>query len=103
VARLKANGRLVCLTARPEVILARTAPWHDRPLLAGAADPREAVERLLAARAERYRLAELTLDTSDLAVAAVADAILALLHLAPLSPESRAHAGTPCRTSRPIL
>src|SRR3712207_6229276 len=33
VARLRETGHLVCLTARPEVILERTAPWSNRPML----------------------------------------------------------------------
>jgi shikimate kinase len=86
VACLKANGRLVCLTARPEVILDRTAPWGDRPLLATASDPRQAVERLLGARAPRYALADLTIDTSDLTVEQVAGRILTALRLAPGAP-----------------
>src|SRR5262249_21395199 len=48
---LRASGVLVCLTARPEVILARTAPWTDRPMLAGAADPIARIAELLASRA----------------------------------------------------
>jgi shikimate kinase len=83
VRRLKATGTLVCLTARPEVILARTAPWEDRPLLAGAADPRGRVEALLAARAPRYALADLTVDTSDLSIDQVVDRILAALDPSP--------------------
>lgn len=100
VRRLRAKGRLICLTARPEVILARTAPWRDRPLLAGSQDPREAVERLLSARQPRYALAEFTLDTSDLTVAEVADRILGLLQLAPATTEAKkADARPPCRAA----
>jgi shikimate kinase len=83
VNRLKANGRLVCLTARPEVILERTHPWGDRPLLGTASDPRQAVERLLRDRAPHYALADLTIDTSDLTVEEVAARVLAGLKLAP--------------------
>lgn len=83
LVRLKANGRLVCLTARPEVILERTHPWGDRPLLATASDPRQAVERLLRDRAPRYALADVTVDTSDLTVDDVARQILTALRLAP--------------------
>src|SRR5436309_2631321 len=57
---LRALGPLVCLSARPEVILERTQPWQDRPLLAGADDPLGTVESLLAQRATRYALADLT-------------------------------------------
>ena len=58
------NGMLVCLTARPEVILARTAPSKKRPLLAGE-DPAGKIRDLLAARASRYARIPLQLDTSD--------------------------------------
>jgi shikimate kinase len=90
VARLKATGRLVCLTARPEVILARTVPWDDRPLLSAAPDPRAAVETLLQARAARYALSDLSVDTSDLTVDEVADRVLALLGLRGVAPASEA-------------
>jgi shikimate kinase len=70
---LQCNGVLVALTARPEVILARTAPWDNRPILRTAANPREAVERLLAEREPRYALADWSLDTSDLTVPQVVD------------------------------
>jgi shikimate kinase len=89
VSRLKANGRLVCLTARPEVILERTHPWGDRPLLGTASDPRQAVERLLRDRAPRYALADLTIDTSDMTIEAVAGRVLAGLKLAPVASPRR--------------
>jgi shikimate kinase len=73
--RLRESGILVCLTARPGVILARTAPWTDRPMLAGAADPIARVTELLAARAHCYAQADLTIDTSDLPIPDVAAAI----------------------------
>jgi shikimate kinase len=88
VRRLKASGTLVCLTARPHVILARTAPWQDRPLLANAEDPRARVEALLAARAPRYALADLTVDTSDLSVDAVVENLLAALDLTAAAPDN---------------
>src|SRR5687768_13052601 len=34
VELLQRIGPLVCLTARPELILERTRPWEERPLLA---------------------------------------------------------------------
>src|SRR3954452_24694484 len=80
---LRSGGALVCLQARPEVILARTAPWEGRPMLRTAPDPRQAVERLLAERGPRYALADWTLDTSDLTADQVVDRICA--RLPPLS------------------
>jgi shikimate kinase len=68
VERLRATGLLVCLTARPQVIVDRTAPWANRPMLAGAADPAARVADLLAARAAHYAQADCTVDTSDLTV-----------------------------------
>jgi shikimate kinase len=70
------------------VILERTTPWQDRPLLAGARDPRRRVEELLAARAARYALADLTVDTSDLSIDAVVDRILDAMDLSPASHQS---------------
>jgi shikimate kinase len=96
VARLKASGRLVCLTAHPDVILTRTAPWEDRPLLASAPDPRAAVERLLQARAARYALADVTVDTSDRTVVEVADQVLSALGMTAGALE----ANTECASSR---
>lgn len=75
VRLLRDLGTLVCLTARPEVILERTRPWEDRPMLAGASNPGAVVDRLLEERADRYALAELAVDTSDLTVEDVVEAI----------------------------
>ncbi|MFN3648096.1 MAG: shikimate kinase [Armatimonadota bacterium] len=79
VELLRRGGVLIRLTSRPEVILRRTAPWDNRPMLATAADPRAAVERLLAVREARYALADWTLDTSDLSVDQVVEEICAAL------------------------
>lgn len=75
LALLRQGGYLVCLTARPEVILARTAPWENRPMLRTAANPREAVEKLLEERSARYALADWSVDTSDLTVDQVVENI----------------------------
>ncbi len=64
LACVRANGVLVCLTARPETILARIGDVRRRPLLASG-DPREIIERLLAERQEAYAAADLTVDTSE--------------------------------------
>ena len=58
------NGVLVCLTARPEVILERTARSKKRPLLAGE-DPERKIRELLAARAGHYAKIPIQIDTSD--------------------------------------
>jgi shikimate kinase len=72
---LRGGGVLVALAARPEVILRRTAPWENRPMLKTAPDPHAAVERLLAERGPRYALADWTVDSSDLTVTEVVDRI----------------------------
>jgi shikimate kinase len=82
VERLRATGILVCLTARPEVILARTRPWTDRPMLAGAADPAARVAELLAARETLYAQADFAVDTSDIHVSEVAAIIAARVEAA---------------------
>ena len=74
---LGANGLLVCLTARPEVILARTAHSRKRPLLAGE-DPERTIRDLLAARAPFYAGISVQLDTSDVAPDVVAARLLDL-------------------------
>jgi shikimate kinase len=68
VALLRASGVLICLTASPDEILRRTTPWESRPLLRDAADPRLAVETLLAERASLYAQADWCLDTSVLPI-----------------------------------
>ncbi len=75
IALLRQIGSLVCLTARPATILERTRPWAERPILARAPDPPAAVEQLLAERASRYALADLTIDTSERTVDEVVDEI----------------------------
>jgi shikimate kinase len=74
-ARLKGSGTVVCLTARPEVILERVRGNTDRPLLRGE-DPLGKIRALLAARAEAYAKADVMIDTSALAVDDVVEAVL---------------------------
>jgi len=74
---LRAAAPIVCLTARPEVILRRAlASGPTRPLLQGD-DPAARIAALLAARAPAYAQADHTVDTSDAPleqlVAAIAD------------------------------
>ena len=70
------NGLVACLTARPEVILARTARSKKRPLLAGE-DPERKIRELLAARAPFYAAVPVQIDTSDLAPEQLAARLLA--------------------------
>lgn len=77
--RLRAAAPIVCLTARPEVILARIgAQTGVRPLLEGA-DPVGRIAALLAARAAAYARADLAVDTSDSAVDDTVDQIESFL------------------------
>jgi shikimate kinase len=69
------NGVLVCLTARPEVILERTARSKKRPLLAGE-NPAQKIRDLLAVRAPFYAKIPIQVDTSDLDPDSLADRIL---------------------------
>lgn len=68
VQALKRTGVLICLEARPEVILQRTLGRDTRPLLAGADDPLDRIRTLLAARRDAYAQADARLDTSDLSL-----------------------------------
>ena len=69
------NGVLVCLTARPEVILERTARTNKRPLLAGE-DPYRKIRDLLAARAPYYARIPLQIDTSEIDLDTLAERLL---------------------------
>ncbi len=64
LSRVRASGVLVCLTARPDAILARIGDVRQRPLLASG-DPRANIERLLDERREAYGAADITVDSSD--------------------------------------
>ncbi len=79
LALLRAAAPLVCLTARPAVIMSRTrAAGPTRPLL--EADDREArIAALLAERAAAYAQADLTVDTSDRSPAELAEALIEML------------------------
>ena len=78
---LKKSGKLICLTARPDVILQRTlTTLSSRPLLVGH-EPRERVEQLLKLRAPFYALADWTIDTSNKNVEQVTEEILCKLEM----------------------
>ncbi len=74
IALMKQTGLLVCLTARPDVVLDRTRRHTNRPLL-NVPDPRAKIAELLANRAPLYAQAEVTVDTSSFSIHQVAEAI----------------------------
>jgi shikimate kinase len=87
VARLRAAGVLVCLTADPDTILRRVGDVRRRPLLAGD-DPRGTIERLLGERRGAYAAAaDVVLDTSDRNVDQVVEEIRE--HIGRLERENR--------------
>ena len=67
VAALRERGIIVCLTARPEVILERTERKGERPVLDGAdaGDRLQAIRDLLAEREKYYSRADFAIDTSE--------------------------------------
>ena len=76
VKALKETGVLVCLTARPDVILRRVGSQAvDRPLLR-CSDPLGRIEALLAARAKDYAKADVQIDTSDMSFEQAVEAVL---------------------------
>jgi shikimate kinase len=66
----KEAGFVICLDARPEVILERVRREQHRPLLQ-TADPLARIRELLAGRSRFYAQADATIDTSDKTVDAV--------------------------------
>lgn len=74
---LREAGMVVNLTARPDVITARLTGDRSRPLLQ-TENPLAKIHELMGLRAPFYAMAHHTIDTSDLSIAAVANAIIAL-------------------------
>ncbi|MCR5757664.1 MAG: shikimate kinase [Selenomonas sp.] len=74
---LRKSGVLVCLKADVETVLERTRNRGRRPVLdqADKGDRRQAVERLLAQRAELYQQADFSVDTSELSPLQVVEII----------------------------
>lgn len=79
VRTLKKLGRVICLSARPEMVLQRTAAsLASRPMLRGA-DPLARIEELLSLREPFYAKADATIDTSSRSIEEVVQEILAFL------------------------
>lgn len=74
---MKQTGKIICLIAKPEVILKRTKKYSHRPLL-NVDDPKQQIELLLAKRAPFYALADITIDTSEIGIEGVVDKIVAM-------------------------
>jgi shikimate kinase len=77
IKAMKKTGRIVCLTAAAEDILARTSGHRHRPLM-NVKDQKAQIENLLAARAHRYALADIIIDTSGLSVDQVVQKVIVL-------------------------
>ncbi|MBU4305887.1 MAG: shikimate kinase [Candidatus Omnitrophica bacterium] len=75
IRNLKENGVIICLSARPEIIIERTKAYSHRPLL-NVSGPQARIQELLRLRAPFYRRADYTVDTSDLSVEEVTAKIL---------------------------
>lgn len=71
---MKRTGKLICLSASPDVILKRTAGYAHRPLL-NVPEPKTQIELLLKLRAPYYAKADKTIDTSKISVVQVVEEI----------------------------
>ena len=67
---MKQTGTIICLTAKPEVILKRIGSTSHRPLL-DVPDPKKQIELLLKMRAPYYACADKCVDTSKISVGEV--------------------------------
>jgi len=86
-AALRGAGKVVWLTARPDIVVKRTAHRQGtRPLLAGVEEePLTRVLRMMGERSPVYqRLAEMVVDTSDRPPMAVAREIVRRTGLSPI-------------------
>lgn len=77
VEALKKSGVMVCLKANVDTVLERTQNRGTRPVLdkEDKGDRRQAVEKLLAERAELYKQADFAVDTSELSPLQVVEII----------------------------
>ena len=73
---LRSTGPVICLAAQPKAILQRVGPnVAGRPMLVGTASPLSRIQQLMAQRAPAYAKADLTIDTSHLAVDEVVERV----------------------------
>lgn len=78
IQRMKETGIIICLQARPEVILERTREYKHRPLL-NVKDSLKRIKELLDFRRSYYQKADYTIDTSDLGIEDVVERILEII------------------------
>lgn len=78
ISNLKRKGVLICLSARPEIILERTKKYNHRPLL-NVADPTQEIAALLNKRAPDYAKADHQIDTSHLSIEEVVERVIAII------------------------
>lgn len=76
VRELRSNGKLVYLSATPEVILQRIGDARTRPLLAKEPDKLKKIKEMLAHRAPFYKECDFQVDTSSLNIDQVASKIV---------------------------
>ncbi len=74
IAIMKDSGKVVCLTASPQVILKRASCSAERPLL-NVPDPKRQIELLLKLRAPYYAKADEIVNTSRLSPKQVVEAV----------------------------
>lgn len=73
---LRASGTVVCLTAKPSVILKRVShKLKLLPMLSGVVKPLTRIQGLLEQRAPAYAQADMTIDTSHLSVDEIVERI----------------------------
>ena len=94
ISLMKETGRVICLQATPEVILARTCGQAHRPLL-NVESPKERIELLLKMRAPYYAQADCMVDTSTIPVEKVVENI----HRITGAPTSKA-GGSLCKSHK---
>ncbi|SNX55351.1 shikimate kinase [Thermoanaerobacterium sp. RBIITD] len=75
IVQLRKNGVVICLKARPEIIVRNMGENKDRPLLM-CNDTLERVQKLLNEREHYYKFADYTIDVSDMTIN---DAALAVI------------------------
>jgi len=75
MALMKETGICICLSASPQEILKRIGATNHRPLLHNA-DPLDRIQKLLSDRDSYYRQADVIIDTTNLSVEEIVEAIL---------------------------